>query len=179
MDRSDSDTDERKKANRRPHARPELVPQRSEGLIEQSGPRFVPPSASEPPPVARHSSGRDAWKETAAAAPDTSGAHSDHRRYEDFRSGFAADFAAHRVTTGAHDRTFAQAEPNYRAGFDAGLDLRYDGRRFEEIEEALHLEYETSTRETPTAEHEATAIAPAWKQIRAEIRCGFDAARAH
>jgi hypothetical protein len=99
-------------------------------------------------------------------------------RYRRARPGFEADFAAR--TAGAagewgRRRTFAQAEPNYRAGFMAGHDLSYEGRSFEEVEPELRREYETSI----TDAGERTTGGAGWERLREEIRAGFRAARNH
>lgn len=97
-------------------------------------------------------------------------------RYQRARPGFEADYAgrapaeADKAGTG---RAFAQAEPNYRAGFMAGHDLQYEGRTFEEIEPDLRREYETSV----TGTGEQIADGAAWERLREEIRAGFHAAR--
>lgn len=73
-------------------------------------------------------------------------------------------------------RTFEEAEPNYRAGFIAGNDLRYDNQTFEEIEADLRREYLSST----AVNVEATAQEHGndhWGQLREEIRTGFAKAR--
>lgn len=96
--------------------------------------------------------------------------------YQRARPGFEADFAgraqAEADKTGA-GRAFAQAEPNYRAGFMAGHDLQYEGRTFEEIEPDLRREYETSV----TGTGEQITDGAAWERLREEIRAGFHAAR--
>lgn len=77
----------------------------------------------------------------------------------------------------ARERTFEEAEPNYRAGFIAGNDLRYDNQVFEEIEADLRREYLSSTAvsvEATTQEHGNDH----WGQLREEIRAGFAKARA-
>jgi uncharacterized protein (TIGR02271 family) len=63
-------------------------------------------------------------------------------------------------------RTFADAEPNYRAGFRAGRDERYVGRTFEEIEPELRLPDEPAKRDPGM-----------FDQIRDEVRMGFARAR--
>jgi len=67
-------------------------------------------------------------------------------------------------------RTFAQAEPNYRAGFEAGSDERYAGRDFEHIEPELRRTYE-GTATTTVADESG------WEHLREEVREGFDRAR--
>ena len=176
------DTDEQAAPNQRRGAARELTPQHSEGLIGQSGRRHTAASAGEPPPVARHSAGSSAAQGTSPAAPDAGGSHpAAYRRYEEVRDRFVADFAARRgsaAETGDDERTFAEAEPNYRAGYDAGIDLRYEGQHFAAIEAALRHEYETRVRETPPHQHPEPEDSATWAQLRAEIEFGFDMARA-
>src|SRR4051794_25410562 len=110
----------------------------------------------------------------AAVAQD--GQMSIEDRYQRARPGFAADFAG-RVPAAPDNavggRSFAQAEPNYRAGFMAGQDLQYDGRTFEEVEPDLRREYESSV----TGTGEQITDCTAWERLREEIRAGFHAAR--
>jgi len=97
-------------------------------------------------------------------------------RYQRARPHFEADFATRKsamIGDQGQGRTFAHAEPNYRAGFMAGHDLRYEGRTFEDVEPDLRREYETSI--TDTGEH--TSGGAAWERLREEIRDGFRAAR--
>jgi uncharacterized protein (TIGR02271 family) len=87
--------------------------------------------------------------------------------YQRARSGFEQEFTA-RKDRG--NRTFAQAEPNYRAGFTAAHDERYSGRQFEDVEPELRREYET--RSTTT-----TGSGDSWEHLREEIRSGWNRAR--
>ncbi len=99
--------------------------------------------------------------------------------YQASRGGFARDFAARAASeaqTGAA-RTFEQAEPNYRAGFTAGHDLRYEGNTFEDVEPDLRREYETSTAHARRDGDPQAAGGERWALLREEIRAGFDAAR--
>jgi len=91
--------------------------------------------------------------------------------YQRARSGFEQEF------TGRKDRgnrTFAQAEPNYRAGFSAAHDERYSGRQFEDVEPELRREYET--RSTGTTGR-TTGSGDSWEHLREEIRSGWNRAR--
>jgi uncharacterized protein (TIGR02271 family) len=103
------------------------------------------------------------------------------RHFQEARAGFQQEFETRR--TGAADewsrsRTFEQAEPNYRAGFTAGHDLRYQGRQFEEIEPDLRREYETSASGTTGGTRAGTAGGgDTWERLREEIRSGFNRAR--
>ena len=67
-------------------------------------------------------------------------------------------------------RTFAQAEPNYRVGFEAGSDERYAGREFEHVEPELRRTYEGTATTTVAGES-------GWEHLREEVREGFDRAR--
>lgn len=62
-------------------------------------------------------------------------------------------------------RSWEDAEPNYRHGWRAGRDQRYQGRRFEDVEPDLR----TSLGHRDTDDR--------WQQLRDEIREGFDRAR--
>jgi len=85
--------------------------------------------------------------------------------YQRARSGFEREFTA-RKDRG--NRTFAQAEPNYRAGFTAAHDARYADRPFEDVEPELRREYETRAMGTS---------GDSWEQLREEIRSGWNRAR--
>jgi len=87
--------------------------------------------------------------------------------YRRARSGFEQEFTA-RKDRG--NRTFAQAEPNYRTGYTAAHDQRYSGRQFEDAEPELRREYET--RSTGT-----TGSGDSWEHLREEIRSGWNRAR--
>jgi uncharacterized protein (TIGR02271 family) len=80
--------------------------------------------------------------------------------YRQARAGFEQEFNA-RKDRGS--RTFAQAEPNYRAGFTAAHDERYSGRQFEDVEPELRQAHGTSGGD--------------WTQLREEIRSGWNRAR--
>jgi hypothetical protein len=91
--------------------------------------------------------------------------------YQQARSGFEQEFTS-RKDRG--NRTFAQAEPNYRAGFTAAHDERYSGRQFEDAEPELRREYETrSTGATSST----TGSGDNWEHLREEIRSGWNRAR--
>jgi len=89
--------------------------------------------------------------------------------YRQARAGFEQEFTA-RKDRG--NRTFAQAEPNYRTGFTAAQDQRYSGRQFEDVEPELRREYET--RSTGT-----TGSGESWEHLREEIRSGWNRARGY
>jgi len=117
-------------------------------------------------------------RQLAAAIP-----HGHSRIEENYgrsRAEFERDFLVNQAAatdTWSRERTFAQAEMNYRVGFIAGNDLQYDDQVFEEIEADLRREYRSST----AANAEATTEEPSsdrWAQLREEIRVGFVKARA-
>jgi len=66
-------------------------------------------------------------------------------------------------------RTFEQAEPQYRAGYTAANDPRYQGRQFEEIEPEMRTRHETSAKGKTGGD--------TWEQLRQEIREGWQKAR--
>ena len=72
----------------------------------------------------------------------------------------------HAARAGGTGRAFAEAEPNYRTGFDAGYDERYAGREFTDIEPDLQRDYATRG---VTGER--------WAELRREIAAGWDKAR--
>jgi len=79
--------------------------------------------------------------------------------YRQARAGLEQEHATRAGTTG---RTFAQAEPNYRAGYTAAYDERYSGREFEQVEPELR---------------QAHGAGDTWERLREEIRAGWDKAR--
>lgn len=85
--------------------------------------------------------------------------------YRQARPGFEQEFRGRAKGT---QRTFAQAEPNYRAGFTAAHDARHEGRAFEDAEPELRREYETSA---------TGAGGDSWEQLREEVRSGWNRAR--
>lgn len=64
--------------------------------------------------------------------------------------------------TSADTRTFADAEPNYRRGYEAAHDPRYANRNFNEIEPDLRRSHQGSD---------------SWEHLRDEINEGFNRAR--
>jgi uncharacterized protein (TIGR02271 family) len=113
--------------------------------------------------------------------------------YDRARTGFQQDFTT-RTSAATDDwgrnRTFEQAEPNYRAGFRAGTDQRYSGQEFEALEPQLRRDYESgswstagaatsgtgSTRAT-TSSKSGTTGGDSWERLREEVRHGFQTAR--
>jgi len=80
------------------------------------------------------------------------------------KSGFEKHFGTRRtgMGTAADTRTFADAEPNYRRGYDAAYDERYAGRDFADVEPDLRR---------------AHGSGESWEHLREEIREGFDRGR--
>jgi len=80
------------------------------------------------------------------------------------RASFEEHFAGRRSGLGARadTRTFADAEPNYRAGYAAAHDERFAGRSFEDAEPDL--------RRTHGQGH-------SWEELREEVREGWTRAR--
>lgn len=66
-------------------------------------------------------------------------------------------------------RTFEQAEPQYRAGYSAATDPRFQGREFEGAEPELRTQHETSTQ--------GAAGGDSWEQLRHEVREGWQQGR--
>ncbi len=90
-----------------------------------------------------------------------------NQRRGEFQQHFTQRQAAMRGTQGT-TRTFEEAEPNYRTGFTAAHDERYQGREFDEIEPSLRSEYET---------RQGRSGGDAWQHLREEIREGWTRAR--
>jgi len=84
--------------------------------------------------------------------------------YRRDRAAFEEHFNRQRgaLGTAADTRTFADAEPNYRLGYEAGHDERYAGRNFSEIEPELRRSH---------------AGGRTWEDVREEIDEGFKRAR--
>jgi uncharacterized protein (TIGR02271 family) len=80
------------------------------------------------------------------------------------RSGFEEHFGSRRsgMGTASDTRTFADAEPNYRRGYDAAHDERYAGRTFSDVEPDLRRSHTGGD---------------SWEHLREEIREGFDRGR--
>jgi len=72
----------------------------------------------------------------------------------------------HATRTQANGRAFAEAEPNYRTGFDAGHDERYSGREFADVEADLRRDHATRG-----------VTADRWAELRHEIEAGWNKAR--
>jgi uncharacterized protein (TIGR02271 family) len=80
------------------------------------------------------------------------------------RAAFEKHFGARRsgMGTAADTRTFADAEPHYRRGYEAAYDERYAGRDFADVEPELRRSHTGSE---------------SWEHLREEIREGFDRGR--
>jgi uncharacterized protein (TIGR02271 family) len=72
----------------------------------------------------------------------------------------------HGTRVGTTGRAFAEAEPNYRTGFDAGHDERYGGREFADVEPDLRRDHATRG-----------VTADRWAELRHEIEAGWNKAR--
>jgi len=84
--------------------------------------------------------------------------------YRRDRSQFEEHFGKRKSGLGAKTdtRTFADAEPNYRSGYEAAHDERYAGRDFADVEPELRR---------------AHAGGESWEHLREEIREGYDRGR--
>jgi uncharacterized protein (TIGR02271 family) len=84
--------------------------------------------------------------------------------YKRDRAGFEEHFGKRRASLGttADTRTFADAEPNYRKGYETAYDERYAGREFADVEPEL--------RKSHTG-------GESWEHLREEVREGFDRGR--
>jgi uncharacterized protein (TIGR02271 family) len=84
--------------------------------------------------------------------------------YQRDRSRFEEHFGKRTsgLGTNADTRTFADAEPHYRRGYQAAHDERYAGRDFADVEPELRR---------------AHTGGESWEHLREEIREGFDRAR--
>jgi hypothetical protein len=80
------------------------------------------------------------------------------------RTAFEEHFGKRRtgLGTAADTRTFADAEPNYRRGYEAAYDERYAGRSFEDVEPDLRRSHTGGE---------------SWEHLREEIREGFNRGR--
>jgi hypothetical protein len=79
------------------------------------------------------------------------------------RAAFEEQFGKRHTGMGttADTRTFADAEPNYRRGYDAAYDERYAGRDFADVEPDLRRAHGGDS----------------WEQLREDIREGFEGGR--
>jgi uncharacterized protein (TIGR02271 family) len=84
--------------------------------------------------------------------------------YRRDRSAFEQHFNQRRANLGtaADTRTFADAEPHYRRGYEAGHDPRYAGRDFADVEPELRRSHKGGE---------------SWEHLREEINEGFNRAR--
>jgi len=113
-------------------------------------------------------------------------------RYQRARPGFERDFRARQAAATddwSRNRTFAQAEPHYQAGFSAAQDARYADRTFEDAERELRREYEargtrqagrtfvTSGPSTGMATDMSAGDGDSWERLREDIRAGWNHVR--
>ncbi len=92
--------------------------------------------------------------------------------YNKARSAIEKDFSTRKAAAKddwIKNRTFEQAEPNYRAGFEAASDTRYANRNFEDVENEIRRDYESN----PTYRSSGDS----WEHLRQEIREGWNHAR--
>ena len=84
--------------------------------------------------------------------------------YKRDRSAFEQHFNQRRTTAGTANtkRTFADAEPNYRKGYETAYDERYAGRDFADVEPELRRSHKGGE---------------SWEHLREEINEGFNRAR--
>ena len=85
------------------------------------------------------------------------------------RAALQEHYTKNRGKTG--QRPFEEAEPNYRMGFDAAYDERYQGRDFDAVEPDLRRDWEA--RRTGRG----GGGGDSWEQLRSEIREGWNRAR--
>jgi hypothetical protein len=88
--------------------------------------------------------------------------------YQRARSGFQQHFQQGQGKAGGK-RTWEEAEGNYQIGWLAGIDQRYAGRKFDDIEPDLRQEYQARSKGTGSGDD--------WKRLREEIREGWRRAR--
>jgi uncharacterized protein (TIGR02271 family) len=87
--------------------------------------------------------------------------------YQRARTGFQEHFQTVRKNRGG--RSFEEAEPNYRFGYEAAYDERYGNRSFEDIEPDLRTSYTRNSGRTDDR----------WEELREEIREGWNRARGY
>jgi len=89
------------------------------------------------------------------------------------RAGFQQHFTSRQPTTSGtgERRTWEEAEPNYRFGYDAARAERYRGRRFDEAEPDLRRDYEERRRTSGRGDDRK------WDELRDEVREGFERLR--
>ena len=94
--------------------------------------------------------------------------------YDRHRSGFQQHFGQRQQQHGAQwgTRSWEDAEPNYRYGYVAGGDARYQGRHFEDVEADLRRDYHQRYGGGTNDDDRSL-----WDRLRGEIREGWDRAR--
>lgn len=91
------------------------------------------------------------------------------KAFDEARTGFRQDFDKRRTTgKGKANRTYDQAEPNYRMGFQSAHDQRFSGQKFEDAEPELRREWESTDRRSS---------GESWEHLRDEIREGWSQVR--
>ena len=85
---------------------------------------------------------------------------------ENYRQARAELEQGHAARAGGTGRAFAEAEPDYRTGFEAAHDERYSGREFAEVEPEIQRDYATRGVD-----------ADRWTTLRQEIQEGWNKAR--
>jgi hypothetical protein len=99
---------------------------------------------------------------------------SDEAAWQRDRSGFQEHFAARHPSQdeATIPRTWDQAEPTYRYGYEAARDERYRGRDFDEIEPDLRHNYAQQAGAISSDQESG------WERLREEVREAFDHFRA-
>jgi hypothetical protein len=83
--------------------------------------------------------------------------------YERHRADYERAYAGGQAAGGL---TYAEAEPHFRTGYEAGTAARRAGRSWEEAEADLRTRYRA-----------AGADDDGWERVKREVRAGFDRAR--
>jgi uncharacterized protein (TIGR02271 family) len=83
--------------------------------------------------------------------------------YERRRAAYEQEYNRRQAQAGM---SYSDAEPYFRAGYGAGIDKRYAGKSFEEVESDLRTRYQTTGADDDR-----------WERLKREVREGFDRAR--
>lgn len=128
----------------------------------------------------RQPQGQGTWRRSedtiVASRPGSQGqvaATADDPDWQRHRAGFQQHFTGRQTAASASGarRTWEEAEPNYRFGYDASRAERYRGRRFDEAEADLRRDYEARGRAGGRGEERK------WEELREEVREGFERLR--
>jgi len=84
--------------------------------------------------------------------------------WENMTDAVGAKTGQTRAVGGTTTRSFTDAEPNYRYGYTAARDPKYQGRRFNEVEPDLRRNYETAK----------VGGGRTWDDVREEVEEAFD-----